>query len=58
VANFAIFVAHWQAVEQGPRGMGNVDIFGHAARSAGLTELPNSSELSPPALPNGQHQAQ
>jgi hypothetical protein len=27
-------------------------------RLAGLTELLNSSELSPQALPNGQHQAQ
>jgi hypothetical protein len=38
--------------------LGNVHIFGHATRSAGLTELLNSSELSHHALPNGQHRAQ
>jgi hypothetical protein len=39
-------------------GLGSVDIFGHATRSAGLTELLNSSELSLHALANGQHQVQ
>ena len=51
-----------QWTNPGPGGfyddLGNVDIFGHAARSAGLTGFPNSSELSLHALPNGQHQAQ
>ncbi len=57
-ANFAIFCAHRQPVEHGDGGLGNVLIFGHAACSAGLTELRNSSELSLHALPNGQYQAQ
>jgi hypothetical protein len=57
-ANFAVFGAHRQAVEHGDGGLGSVQVFGHAACSAGLTELLNSSELSLHALPNGQYQAQ
>jgi peptidoglycan/xylan/chitin deacetylase (PgdA/CDA1 family) len=37
--------------------LGNLDIFGHAARSAGLTELFNSSVLSGQPLPNRRHSA-
>jgi hypothetical protein len=45
-------------VEHGDGRLGDVDFFGHAARSAGLTELLNSSELSLHALANGQYQVQ
>jgi hypothetical protein len=55
--NFAIFGTHWEAVEQGAGGVGNVQIFGHAAPRR-LTRLLNSSELQLHALPNGQHRAQ
>ena len=40
-ANFAILVAHRLTVEQGIGTRGNVDIFGHDVRSAGLTEWLN-----------------